>query len=104
MPVGGFPLIVLALAAVAVVIGVPVLRPPRRAPRAPEPLEPLVSAILDALPGGNCGACGNDSCFEAATAVARGRASCDVCASGGPATASAVAAAVRAHKDTPGSG
>lgn len=85
-------LIVATLCAVAVVVGVPLLRPRRHVPRDPGP---LASAVLDALPGGNCGACGNGSCFEAASLVAVGRAPADVCATGGPATAAAVAAALR---------
>jgi Na+-translocating ferredoxin:NAD+ oxidoreductase RNF subunit RnfB len=80
-----------ALCAVAVVVGVPMLRPHAHVPRDPGP---LAAAVLDALPGGNCGACGNDSCFEAAARVAAGRAPADVCATGGPSTAAAVAAAL----------
>ena len=91
---GGFSLIVVTAAAIAVVVGVPMTRPASRAPAAPEP---VVSAVLDALPGGNCGACGNDSCFAAACAVASGRAPAIVCATGGPATAAGVSRALRAH-------
>lgn len=95
---GGFSLgvvAVAAVAAVAVVIGVQMLRYASRIPSAPEP---IVSAVLEALPGGNCGACGNDSCFEAARAVAAGRAPHGVCVSGGPSAAARVARAIRAHR------
>jgi Na+-translocating ferredoxin:NAD+ oxidoreductase RNF subunit RnfB len=59
--------------------------------------DPLVSDVLAALPGANCGACGCDSCFLAAKAIARGRRPSTICVTGGPATASAVAAVLRAH-------
>lgn len=85
-------LITLALCVAAIVIGVPLLRPHRAVPRDPGP---LAAAVLDVLPGGNCGVCGNESCFEAAMLVAAGRAPADVCATGGAATASAVATALR---------
>jgi len=92
--VGGFSIAVVAVAAIAVVVGVPMLRTSRRVPVAPEP---VVSAVLDALPGGNCGLCGNDSCFAAACAVAAGSAPATVCVTGGPGTAVGVARALRAH-------
>jgi len=92
--VGGFSIAIVAVAAIAVVVGVPMLRTSRRVPVAPEP---VVSAVLDALPGGNCGACGNDSCFAAACAVAAGNAPATVCVTGGPGTAAGVARALRAH-------
>jgi electron transport complex protein RnfB len=88
----GVPWIVVAACAVAVVIGVPVLRPRRGAPRAPGR---LAEAILEVLPGGNCGACGNDSCFETASEVAAGRAPHTACSAGGPDTAKAVSVALR---------
>jgi Na+-translocating ferredoxin:NAD+ oxidoreductase RNF subunit RnfB len=92
--VGGFSFVVVALAAIAVVVGVPMLRP---ASRIPAPQQPLVTAILETLPGGNCGACGNDSCYGAARAVAAGRAPYSVCVTGGATTAAAVARVSRAH-------
>lgn len=88
---GGISLIVTAFAAIAVVIGVPMLRPRPRA----VVVEPRRAAVLNALPGGNCGACGNDSCFDAADAVATGRASASVCVAGGLRTAAAVTEALR---------
>lgn len=91
---GGLSFVLVAAAAVVVVVGVPMLRPTARPPRVPEA---LVSAVLDALPGGNCGACGNDSCFAAACAVAAGRAPDAVCATGGSATAARVMQAKRDH-------
>jgi Na+-translocating ferredoxin:NAD+ oxidoreductase RNF subunit RnfB len=84
----GVPWIVIAALAVAVVVGVPVLRPRHSVPKAPGH---LVEPVLDVLPGGNCGACGNDSCFETATAIACGRAPYTACSAGGAATAKAVA-------------
>lgn len=86
--------IVLGVCAVALVFGVPLVRWVRRTPPTPHP---LASALLDVLPGGNCGACGNASCFDAASAVARGAAPSSVCAAGGPATAAAVSAVLRAQ-------
>lgn len=92
--VGGVSFIVAALLAVAAVVVVPMLRPASRAPKAPDP---LASAVLEVLPGGNCGACGNDSCFNAAVEVAAGRAPSGVCAAGGPETAAGVERVLRAH-------
>lgn len=87
-------LIAAAVCAVVVVFGVPLLR---SRSRAPEPPSPLSVAVLSVLPGANCGACGNASCFDAAVAVARGRAPLAVCSTGGPVTAAAVAAVMRAR-------
>jgi electron transport complex protein RnfB len=87
-------LIIVAVAAIVVIVGVPMLRQTPRTPPAPEP---LLTAVLDALPGGNCDACGNGSCFAAATAVQEGRESSTVCTTGGAATAVKVAHALRAH-------
>lgn len=96
----GAPWILLAIGTVAVVVGVPLLRPRRRAPVDPGP---LAEAVLDVLPGGNCGACGNGSCFETAAAIAAGRASRTACAVGGAATTAAVASVLRSYSgDTPG--
>jgi Na+-translocating ferredoxin:NAD+ oxidoreductase subunit B len=83
-----------SVAAIVGVLGLGLLRLARRPPGDPGP---LVGGIVDALPGGNCGACGNDSCFKAASAVARGRAPSTVCVKGGPATALAVAKVLRSH-------
>jgi len=50
-------------------------------------VDPRVQAVLDVLPGANCGACGNPSCFSAAEAIAEGRApitTCDPIRQSGP--------------------
>ena len=67
-----------------------------RRPRGPRPADRLVSAVVDVLPGGNCGACGNDSCFDAALRIANGRLPASACVTGGEDTAEAVSAALRA--------
>jgi Na+-translocating ferredoxin:NAD+ oxidoreductase RNF subunit RnfB len=54
-------------------------------------VDPNVEAILDVLPGANCGACGNPSCFAAAEAIAAKRAPATTCVAGGKKTAEAVA-------------
>lgn len=84
---GGITLTLVVAAALAGVVGVPMLA--SRRPR-PGSQDPRVSAVLAALPGGNCGVCGNGSCFDAASAVAEGRAPDSVCVTGGSATAAAV--------------
>ena len=94
MTVDGFALIGTAVIAVAVLVGVPLLPRVRPRPSAPGL---LVSEILDALPGGNCGACGNGSCFGTAVAVAEGRAPSSVCSAGGLATAARVASVLRKY-------
>jgi Na+-translocating ferredoxin:NAD+ oxidoreductase RNF subunit RnfB len=53
--------------------------------------DPNVEAILGLLPGANCGACGNPSCFSAAESIAAGRAPADTCLSGGSETAQKIA-------------
>lgn len=58
--------------------------------RGPEHVDPCVAAVLSVLPGGNCGACGNDSCFTAAAAIVAGEAPPSVCVTGGEQTAAAV--------------
>jgi Na+-translocating ferredoxin:NAD+ oxidoreductase subunit B len=90
----GAPWILLAVGAAVVVVGVPLLRPRTRTPEDPGP---LAQAVLEVLPGGNCGACGNGSCFETASAIAAGRASRAVCAVGGIDTAAAVASVLRSY-------
>lgn len=91
---GGLALIGFAIIAVTAVVGVPLLPRVRRRHTAPGP---LVSEVLDVLPGGNCGACGNESCFGAAVEVVAGRAPASVCSAGGPATAAAVAGVLGSH-------
>jgi len=46
-------------------------------------VDPKVEAIIDALPGANCGGCGFVGCSEYAEAVAAGRAKVDLCGPGG---------------------
>jgi len=54
-------------------------------------VDPKVEAILDALPGANCGGCGFVGCAEYAEAVARGEADVDLCAPGGAGSAQRLA-------------
>jgi electron transport complex protein RnfB len=54
-------------------------------------VDPRVQAVLDVLPGANCGACGNPSCFSAAEAIAEGRAPITTCVAGGQSVADHVA-------------
>lgn len=51
-----------------------------------------IQDVLDALPGANCGACGNPSCFAAAEGIAEGRLPVTTCVAGGQEVADAVAA------------
>lgn len=53
--------------------------------------DPRVEAILEELPGINCGGCGCVGCGEFAEAVAAGEAPVDRCVVGGPRCAAAVA-------------
>jgi Na+-translocating ferredoxin:NAD+ oxidoreductase RNF subunit RnfB len=55
-------------------------------------VDPKVEAIFEALPGSNCGACGNPSCFTVAEAMATGEKPVTTCVAGGQAVADAVAA------------
>ncbi len=55
-------------------------------------VDPRVESVLAALPGANCGACGNPSCFVAAAAIVAGNAPVNACTAGGQAVADAVAA------------
>jgi len=54
-------------------------------------VDPMVQRILDALPGANCGACGNPSCFAAAEGISEGRLPITSCVAGGQEVADAVA-------------
>lgn len=56
------------------------------------PVDPKVLAIIDALPGVNCGGCGYVGCSEYAEAVAAGRAEVNLCAPGGASCAESLAA------------
>lgn len=55
-------------------------------------VDPAVEAIFDALPGSNCGACGNPSCFAVAEAIASGEKPVNTCVAGGQSVADAIAA------------
>src|SRR5574340_592559 len=60
-------------------------------------VDPKIEAILDVLPGSNCGACGNPSCFAAAERIASGEKPVNTCVAGGQAVADAVAALMGAE-------
>lgn len=55
-------------------------------------VDPRVEAIVEALPGANCGGCGYVGCMEYAAAVAAGDAALTLCAPGGSGCAEALAA------------
>lgn len=57
-------------------------------------VDPLIEAVFAALPGGNCGACGNPSCFAVAELIAGGTKPVDACVAGGQTVADAVAEAM----------
>ena len=84
--------IVLALLFIAGAAGAVALAPRGRPPVPPDP---VACAVLSALPGGNCAACGNESCYDAAVAVASGAAGADVCVTGGDETLQRVTDALR---------
>jgi Na+-translocating ferredoxin:NAD+ oxidoreductase RNF subunit RnfB len=52
--------------------------------------DPRLQAVLKALPGADCGACGNRSCLATAVGVVEGALPCDACKTGGPDVACAV--------------
>ena len=54
-------------------------------------VDPRVEAVAAALPGANCGACGQPSCFAVAEAMVEGTTEPDACVAGGKACAEAVA-------------
>jgi len=54
-------------------------------------VDPKVEAIIEALPGANCGGCGFVGCGEYAEAVARGQADVSLCAPGGASCAEKLA-------------
>ncbi|MBC8590831.1 RnfABCDGE type electron transport complex subunit B [Wansuia hejianensis] len=54
-------------------------------------VDPKISAVLDALPGANCGACGFPGCEGLATAIAEGKAPVNSCPIGGQKVADNVA-------------
>lgn len=101
MDVGGFIKVALAVAGIGAVPAAVMVASGRRRPQSPAPdPDPAVEALLAVLPGANCGACGNASCFDAARAVASGAAPVDVCEAGGVRTAQAVARVLRAVRGT----
>lgn len=56
--------------------------------------DPRLQAVLSALPGADCGACGNRSCLATAAGIVSGALPMDACRTGGSAVAGAVAGAV----------
>ncbi|WP_300686750.1 RnfABCDGE type electron transport complex subunit B, partial [uncultured Bilophila sp.] len=54
--------------------------------------DPRVQAVLEALPGANCGGCGFPGCDGLAAAIAAGTASVGACPVGGPDVADKIAA------------
>lgn len=65
--------------------------------------DPRVDAVLGLLPGSNCGACGNPSCFMAAEAIASGEAVVTTCTAGGQTVSDAVADVMGVEKCAVGS-
>lgn len=55
-------------------------------------VDPKVDAIIEVLPGGNCGACGYAGCINFAEAVAEGKAPTNACIPGGEDAAKTIAA------------
>lgn len=61
-------------------------------------VDPRIEGVLAALPGTNCGACGNPSCFVAAERLAGSGAPVTLCTAGGQSVADAVATALGVEK------
>lgn len=57
-----------------------------------------VEKVNGMLPGANCGACGNPSCFQVAVAMTEGTLLPSACVAGGPAVAEAICAALGVEK------
>ena len=55
-------------------------------------IDPLILEIEEALPGANCGGCGQPGCSGAAVAIAQGKMAPNGCVAGGTETAKAIAA------------
>lgn len=55
-------------------------------------VDPLILAVDDALPGANCGGCGQPGCTSNAEAIVAGKAAPNSCVAAGPETADAIAA------------
>jgi len=54
-------------------------------------VDPKVELVLSSLPGSNCGACGNPSCFVVAEGIASGALAPNTCVAGGPSVADEIA-------------
>ena len=98
MDAGAAVRLALTIAGGGIVAAVLVARAPARAP---QQVPVGLGAVLEALPGGNCGACGRASCFATAEAMLSGRAPATACTAGGATTALAVAAAMRRLRAAP---
>lgn len=57
------------------------------------------AAVLDALPGNNCGGCGYPGCSGLAAAIAKGEAPVDACPVGGPPVAARIGAIMGVETD-----
>ena len=55
-------------------------------------VDPKIEAVDDALPGANCGGCGQPGCSANAAAIVEGKASASSCVAGGPEVAEEIAA------------
>ena len=86
---------VISLAGIGVLVGIMLSTAARRFH---VDMDERVERILEVLPGANCGACGNPSCFGAAEAIAAGRVEVTTCVAGGQDVASAVADVMGAAK------
>lgn len=84
-------LILKAVAALSVLGAVAVVLLATAARKFAVEVDPNVEAILNLLPGANCGACGHPSCFAAAESIAAGHSPATTCVAGGKKTAEAVA-------------
>lgn len=60
-------------------------------------VDPLVESVASALPGANCGACGNPSCFAVAEAMVAGTMPATACVAGGKSVAETVASLIGAN-------
>lgn len=60
--------------------------------------DPRIEKVLSVLPGANCGACGNPSCFLAAEQVVDSKAPITLCTAGGQGVADALASALGVEK------
>lgn len=89
------PVLVLKASAALAVMGVVVgLMLAVAARRFHVEVDERVESVFGALPGSNCGACGNPSCFSAAEAIAAGSKPVSACVAGGQSVADAVAGAL----------